>query len=153
MVTLGASCVASATPTKRTHPRDPVFALVDCENFYVSCERVFDPALRDVPVAVLSNNDGCIIARSEELKQAGVPMGAPLFKWKEELGELGTKVLSSNYTLYGDMSRRVHSILEEDALELERYSIDEAFLTLPALKEERPPAARGPHAANGAPAG
>ena len=115
---------------------DPVFALVDCENFYVSCERVFDPALRDVPVAVLSNNDGCIIARFEELKQAGVPMGAPLFKWKEELGELGTKVLSSNYTLYGDMSRRVHSILEEDALELERYSIDEAFATLPDLKRE-----------------
>ena len=113
---------------------DTSYALVDCENFYVSCERVFDPALRDVPVAVLSNNDGCIIARSEELKQAGVPMGAPLFKWKEELGELGTEVLSSNYTLYGDMSRRVHSILEEDALELERYSIDEAFLTLPALE-------------------
>ena len=84
---------------------DPVSALVDCENFYVSCERVFDPALRDVPVAVLSNNDGCIIARSEELKQAGVPMGAPLFKWKEELGELGTEVLSSNYALYVSRAR------------------------------------------------
>ena len=113
-----------------------VFALVDCENFYASCERVFDPSLRDRPVAVLSNNDGCIIARSEEVKQAGVPMGAPVFKWDEELEAMGAEILSSNYTLYGDMSRRVHSILEEDALELERYSIDEAFLTLPALERE-----------------
>ncbi|WP_103027169.1 Y-family DNA polymerase [Salinibacter altiplanensis] len=115
---------------------DQVFALIDCENFYVSCERVFDPSLRDVPVAVLSNNDGCIIARSEELKAEGVPMGAPLFKWEEKLGELGAEVLSSNYALYGDMSRRVHSTLEEDALKLERYSIDEAFATLPGLKRE-----------------
>ena len=115
---------------------NPIFALIDCENFYVSCERVFDPSLRDVPVAVLSNNDGCIIARSETLKAEGVPMGAPLFKWEDKLGELGAEVLSSNYTLYGDMSRRVHSILEEDALELERYSIDEAFATLPGLERK-----------------
>ena len=115
---------------------DTCFALIDCENFYASCERVFDPSLRDRPVAVLSNNDGCVIARSEEVKQAGVPMGAPLFKWEETLDEIGAEVLSSNYTLYGDMSRRVHSILEEDALELERYSIDEAFATLPDLKRE-----------------
>jgi len=113
-----------------------VFVLIDCENFYASCERVFDPSLRNRPVAVLSNNDGCIIARSEEVKQAGVPMGAPVFKWKEKLNEMGAAVLSSNYTLYGDMSRRVHSIIEEDALELERYSIDEAFLTLPSLPIE-----------------
>jgi DNA polymerase V len=116
---------------------DRVFALIDCENFYASCERVFDPALRDRPVAILSNNDGCVIARSEEVKQAGVPMGAPVFKWEEELGEMGAEILSSNYTLYGDMSRRVHSILEEEGLGLERYSIDEAFLTLPALKRGR----------------
>jgi len=115
---------------------DRAFALVDCENFYASCERVFDPSLRERPVAVLSNNDGCIIARSEELEDAGVPMGAPVFKWEEELKEMEAAVLSSNYTLYGDMSRRVHSILEEDALELERYSIDEAFLTLPDLKRK-----------------
>ncbi len=115
---------------------DHVFALIDCENFYVSCERVFDPSLREVPVAVLSNNDGCIIARSEDLKAEGIPMGAPLFQWEEKLEELGAEVLSSNYTLYGDMSRRVHSILGEEALELERYSIDEAFLALPALKRE-----------------
>ena len=115
---------------------DSVFALVDCENFYVSCERVFDPSLRTRPVAVLSNNDGCIIARSEDLKAEGVPMGAPYFKWEETLAAMDAAVLSSNYTLYGDMSRRVHSILAEEALEIERYSIDEAFLTLPVLAEE-----------------
>jgi len=85
---------------------DHVFALIDCENFYASCERVFDPSLRGRPVAVLSNNDGCVIARSEEVKQAGVPMGAPVFKWRETLDKIGAEVLSSNYTLYGDMSRR-----------------------------------------------
>ncbi|MCS4047559.1 DNA polymerase V [Salinibacter ruber] len=115
---------------------DHVFALIDCENFYVSCERVFDPSLRGTPVAVLSNNDGCVIARSEEVKEAGVPMGAPLFKWREELDEIGTEILSSNYTLYGDMSRRVHSLIEEEALALERYSIDEAFAALPELSRE-----------------
>lgn len=87
-------------------------------------------------MAVLSNNDGCIIARSKEVKAEGVPMGAPYFKWEEELEEMDAAVLSSNYALYGDMSRRVHSILEEEALKLERYSIDEAFLTLPALQRE-----------------
>jgi DNA polymerase V len=113
-----------------------VFALVDCENFYVSCERVFDPSLRATPVAVLSNNDGCIIARSEELKAEGVPMGAPYFEWAEDLDAMGATVLSSNYALYGDMSSRVATILESEALELERYSIDEAFLTLPSLPRE-----------------
>ncbi len=115
---------------------DHVFALIDCENFYVSCERVFDPSLRGRPVAVLSNNDGCVIARSEEVKEAGVPMGAPLFKWREELDEIGTEILSSNYTLYADMSRRVHSLIEEEALALERYSIDEAFGALPELSRK-----------------
>ncbi|MCS4034405.1 Y-family DNA polymerase [Salinibacter ruber] len=115
---------------------DHIFALIDCENFYVSCERVFDPSLRGTPVAVLSNNDGCVIARSEEVKEAGVPMGAPLFKWEETLGEIGAEVLSSNYALYGDMSRRVHSLIEEEALALERYSIDEAFAALPELSRK-----------------
>nr|WP_272503621.1 Y-family DNA polymerase [Salinibacter ruber] len=110
--------------------------MIDCENFYVSCERVFDPSLRGTPVAVLSNNDGCVIARSEEVKEAGVPMGAPLFKWEETLGEIGAEVLSSNYALYGDMSRRVHSLIEEEALALERYSIDEAFAALPELSRK-----------------
>ena len=112
---------------------DVMYALIDCENFYVSCERVFDPSLRDRPVAVLSNNDGCVIARSEAVKAAGVPMGAPVFKWEDTLDDIGTTVLSSNYTLYGDMSRRVHALIEEAALAVERYSIDEAFATLPAL--------------------
>ena len=115
---------------------DTVFALIDCENFYVSCERVFDPSLRGDPLAVLSNNDGCVIARSEEVKAAGVPMGAPYFKWDETLDEIGAEVRSSNYALYGDMSSRVASILEQDALAVERYSIDECFLTLPALTRE-----------------
>ena len=115
---------------------DTCVALVDCQNFYASVERVFAPALRERPVAVLSNNDGCIIARSEAVKAAGVPMGAPVFKWREELEEMNAAVLSSNYTLYGDMSRRVVSILEETALEVERYSIDECFITLPALKRD-----------------
>nr|WP_272503645.1 hypothetical protein [Salinibacter ruber] len=110
--------------------------MIDCENFYVSCERVLDPSLRGRPVAVLSNDDGCVIARSEEVKEAGVPMGAPLFKWEEELSEIGTEVLSSNYVLYGDMRRRVHSLIEEEVLALERYSIDEAFAAFPALSRE-----------------
>jgi DNA polymerase V len=120
---------------------DATYALIDSENFYVSCERVFDPALRDVPVAILSNNDGCVIARSEEVKRPesgaeGVPMGAPLFKWEDTLEEIGAEVLSSNYALYGDMSRRVHALIEEEALALERYSIDEAFAALPDLERE-----------------
>jgi DNA polymerase V len=115
---------------------DHVYALIDCENFYASCERVFDPSLRGRPVAVLSNNDGCVIARSEEVKEAGVPMGAPLFKWEETLDEIGAAILSSNYVLYGDISRRVHSIIEKEALALERYSIDEAFATFPGLSRE-----------------
>jgi DNA polymerase V len=113
-----------------------VYALVDCQNFYASCERVFAPALRERPVVVLSNNDGCIIARSEEVKARGVPMGAPHFKWREELEEMNAAILSSNYTLYGDMSRRVHSLIEKEALELERYSIDEAFGALPHLSRQ-----------------
>ena len=74
---------------------DHVFALIDCENFYVSCERVFDPSLRGTPGAVLSNNDGCVIARSEEVKEAGVRMGAQLYEWREEIDEIGKEILSS----------------------------------------------------------
>src|SRR6056297_1128609 len=106
---------------------DVVCALVDCENFYVSCERVFDPSLRGVPVVVLSNNDGCVIARSPAVKAAGVPMGAPYFQWADRLDAMDAVVRSSNYALYGDISRRVMTELEAAALRLERYSIDEAF--------------------------
>ena len=88
-----------------------MYALVDCNNFYVSCERVFQPALERRPVVVLSNNDGCIIARSDEAKSLGVPMGAPMFKYKNLLKKNNVIIYSSNYTLYGDMSSRVMDCL------------------------------------------
>ena len=115
---------------------ETTFALVDCENFYVSCERAFCPALQDRPVVVLSNNDGCIVARSGAIKESGIPMGAPYFEWRDQLEAMNAAVLSSNYALYGDISRRVTSILEEEALAVERYSIDECFLALPALDRD-----------------
>ena len=107
-----------------------LFALVDCNNFYVSCERVFDPALEGRPVVALSNNDGCVIARSEEAKALGIPMGAPLFRVRPLIREHGVLVYSSNYALYGDMSGRVMAGLSEFAPDVEVYSIDEAFLDL-----------------------
>ena len=113
-----------------TRPRR-LFALVDCSAFYCSCERVFDPSLEGVPVAVLSNNDGCIIARSQEVKDLGIPMGAPFFKHRDELEAAGVRVFSSNYTLYGDMSSRVMAVLETFTPDVEVYSVDEAFLSVP----------------------
>ena len=110
---------------------DSRLALVDCNNFFCSCERVFNPALNGVPVVVLSNNDGCIISRSEEAKALGIPMGAPLHEQQEVIRKHSVQVFSSNYTLYGDMSARVMSILREEAPAIEVYSIDEAFLQLP----------------------
>ncbi|HEX8145564.1 MAG TPA: Y-family DNA polymerase [Pyrinomonadaceae bacterium] len=109
---------------------------VDANNFYVSCERAFDPMLLGRPVVVLSNNDGCIIARSEEAKAAGVGMGAPLFKTGRSVEEHGVAVYSSNYALYGDMSRRVMEALEEFTPEVEVYSIDEAFMRLEPAEGE-----------------
>lgn len=105
-----------------------MYALVDCNNFYASCERVFRPDLIGKPIAVLSNNDGCVIARSNEAKEAGIPMGAPAFKYKELFAKHKINVFSSNYALYGDMSSRVMNILGKMAPEIEVYSIDEAFL-------------------------
>jgi DNA polymerase V len=107
-------------------------ALVDCNNFFCSCERVFDPSLVGVPVVVLSNNDGCIISRSQEAKDLGIPMGAPLHQQKEVIRKHSVRVFSSNYTLYGDMSARVMSVLKDAVPAIEIYSIDEAFLRLPA---------------------
>lgn len=104
-----------------------MFALVDCNNFYASCERVFRPDLNGKPIVVLSNNDGCVIARSQEAKPY-IPMGAPAFKYKKEFQDYNIKVFSSNYALYGDMSARVMSLLSTYAPEIEIYSIDEAFL-------------------------
>ncbi|MFD0992708.1 Y-family DNA polymerase [Tenacibaculum geojense] len=105
-----------------------MFALVDCNNFYASCERVFNPNLLGKPVAILSNNDGCVISRSDEAKALGLPMGAPIFKWKSFCKANNVNVLSSNYPLYGDMSDRVMSILSQFTPDIEIYSIDESFL-------------------------
>jgi DNA polymerase V len=105
-----------------------MFALVDCNNFYASCERVFRPDLNGVPIAVLSNNDGCVIARSNEAKALGIPMGAPAFKHQEVFDKHGVRVFSANFALYGDMSNRVMSILSAYTPKMEIYSIDEAFL-------------------------
>ena len=105
-----------------------MFALVDCNNFYASCERVFQPQWKGKPVVILSNNDGCVIARSNEAKALGIPMGAPAFKYKAQFKRQKIKVFSSNYPLYGDMSSRVMSILERYTPNIELYSIDEAFL-------------------------
>ena len=108
-----------------------LFFLIDCNNFYVSCERVFDPALRGEPVIVLSNNDGCIVARSEEVKALDIPMGAPAFKYRAQIARYGIRVFSSNYSLYGDMSRRVMEVLSRFTPDMEIYSIDEAFVSFP----------------------
>ncbi|AIZ63519.1 hypothetical protein PK28_07100 [Hymenobacter sp. DG25B] len=107
-----------------------MFALVDCNNFYVSCERVFQPQLEGVPVVVLSNNDGCLIARSDEAKNLGFAMGEPYYQARARLQEHHVEVFSSNYPLYGDMSRRVTQVLTQFSPEVEVYSIDESFLDL-----------------------
>ncbi|SFM74000.1 DNA polymerase V [Nitrosomonas communis] len=111
----------------------PLFALVDVNNFYVSCERAFNPDLVNQPVVVLSNNDGCAVARSNEVKALGVKMGTPWFQLKELAKQHGIVALSSNYTLYGDMSNRVMTILRDFSPHVEVYSIDECFLGLQGL--------------------
>lgn len=110
-------------------------ALLDCNNFYASCERVFDASVKRKPIVILSNNDGCVIARSEEAKQIGVTMGAPLFKVESLLFENDAEIFSSNYALYGDMSGRVMNLLQSFTPEVEIYSIDEAFLNLEPRKK------------------
>ena len=112
--------------------RDTI-ALVDCNNFYVSCERVFNPRLRGKPVVVLSNNDGCAIARSQEAKALGIKMAQPFYQWQNLVGLHGIHVLSANFALYGDMSYRVMDVLKEFSPEIEVYSIDEAFLSLTGM--------------------
>ena len=108
-----------------------VFALVDCNNFYASCERLFRPELHDKPIVVLSNNDGCIVARSNEAKALGISMGAPYFKTRALINKHQVQVFSSNYSLYGDLSHRVMGVLQDNEPEVEIYSIDEAFISLP----------------------
>jgi DNA polymerase V len=105
-----------------------LFALIDCNNFYASCERVFRPELNGKPIVVLSNNDGCVIARSNEAKAVGVPMGAVAYQFQKLFNEKNVHVFSSNYALYGDMSSRVMQLLSIYSPDMEIYSIDEAFL-------------------------
>ena len=112
----------------------PVFALVDCNNFYASCEKLFRPDLKDTPVVVLSNNDGCVVARSREAKSLGIKMGVPAFQIKAEILRHGILAFSSNYALYADLSSRVMRTLEEMAPRVEVYSIDEAFLDLTGIE-------------------
>ncbi len=114
--------------------KNDAIALLDCNNFYVSCERVFEAAVKQKPVVVLSNNDGCVISRSNEAKEMGVTMGAPLFKVINLLDDFDTAIFSSNYALYGDMSGRIMNLLHNFTPEIEVYSIDEAFLSLEPRK-------------------
>ncbi len=111
-----------------------MYALIDANNFYVSCERAFNRKLSDVPVLVLSNNDGCVISRSQEVKNLGIKMGEPFFKIQSILEKNNVVVFSSNYELYGDMSHRLHQILREFSPEVEVYSIDEAFIRILPLQ-------------------
>jgi DNA polymerase V len=122
------------------------FALVDCNNFYCSCERALNPKLDGVPMVVLSNNDGCAVARSNEVKALGVKMGTPWFQMKDLAKEHGIVAMSSNYTLYGDMSNRVVSILREYSPNIEVYSIDESFVLLNGMQRIwRSPTEMGQH--------
>jgi DNA polymerase V len=114
-----------------------MFALADCNNFYASCERVFNPALRNRPVVVLSNNDGCVIARSAEAKQLGIRMGVPAFQIEKLLTDHQVAVFSSNYALYGDLSLRVMNTLASFVPSMEIYSIDEAFLDFSGIGAEK----------------
>ncbi len=113
-----------------------MFALADCNNFYASCQRLFRPDLAGKPIVVLSNNDGCIIARSNEAKTLGVPMGAPYYQWKPFFKAHQIQVFSSNYALYGDLSARVMRILESFESNIDVYSIDEAFLNISGVRNE-----------------
>lgn len=117
-----------------------VFALVDANNFYASCEKLFNPSLKNRPVVVLSNNDGCVVARSAEVKALGIPMGMPWFKLRDDARRHGIVAYSSNYALYADLSNRVVEILSGFTPSLEVYSIDESFLDLSGLAQEGYPA-------------
>ncbi|MGN1393260.1 MAG: DNA polymerase V subunit UmuC, partial [Succinivibrionaceae bacterium] len=112
------------------------FALIDCNNFFVSCERLFRPDLRNKPVIVLSNNDGCVISRSNEAKSLGIPMGVPLFKIKHLVKKYNIQIFSTNFNLYLDISKRVNAILSTFSPYHENYSIDESFLDLTGFKKQ-----------------
>ena len=112
-----------------------MYGLIDCNNFYVSCERVFNPKLENKPVVVLSNNDGCVIARSDEVKSIGVKMGEPAFKIKNIISKNNIRTFSTNFALYGNMSNRVMNIISSFGCDMEIYSIDEVFIDLSAFKD------------------
>ncbi len=112
-----------------------MFALADCNNFFVSCERVFRPDLEGKPVVVLSGNDGCVVSRSNEAKALGIPMGAPLYQIKALVEKEGVVCFSSNFSLYGDLSDRVMSILRAHTTRFEQYSIDESFINIDHVPE------------------
>ncbi len=112
---------------------DHIYALIDCNNFFVSCERVFRPDLEGKPVAVLSSNDGCVVARSNETKRLGIPMGAPAFKYREIFDKYGIVRFSANFELYGDISKRITSLLTTITPRIEVYSVDESFLDITEL--------------------
>ena len=114
-----------------------MIVLADCNNFYASCERVFNPKLKNKPVIVLSNNDGCVIARSNESKALGIQMGEPAFKIKDIIIKHRVYVFSTNFALYGDMSSRVMSILKDESPLTEIYSIDEAFMDFSSISDYR----------------
>ena len=111
-------------------------ALVDCNSFYVSCERLFNHSIIKKPVVVLSSNDGCVISRSTEAKALGIKMGEPYFKVERIIKENDVKIFSTNFALYGDISRRVMKTLKQFSPQMEIYSIDEAFLDLTSVKNE-----------------
>ncbi len=113
-----------------------IFALIDCNNFFCSCERVFNPKLKNKPVAVLSNNDGCIVARSNEVKALGIPMGCPVYQVESIINQHNIQIFSANFPLYADFSSRVMNILSQFTPRMEIYSIDEAFLYLTHLRQE-----------------
>ncbi len=110
-----------------------VFALIDCNNFFVSCERLFRPDLAGKPVVVLSSNDGCVVARSNEAKKLGIPMGAPAFQWREMFKKERVTTFSANFEIYGDVSKRITSLLTTVTPRIEVYSVDESFLDLSSL--------------------
>lgn len=112
----------------------PIFALIDCNNFFVSCERLFRPDLANRPVVVLSSNDGCVVSRSNEAKALGIPMGAPAFKYRQTFKEQGIVQFSANFELYGDISERITRLLTAITPHIEVYSVDESFLDLSQLE-------------------
>ena len=113
--------------------KQPLFALIDCNNFFVSCERLFQPQLEGKPVVVLSSNDGCAVSRSNEAKALGIPMGAPAFKYRDFFRQHGVTQFSANFELYGDISRRITELLSTITPRIEIYSVDESFLDLSKL--------------------